>query len=66
MDRRTLYLIGIISVIAGSILIGWGIGKLFEKICEGVLIGTGVGLWLIGIISFKIHRRLLAFNKRDL
>lgn len=47
----------------GCSLAGFGIGKLFNKSCEGLCIGGGVGLILLGFSSLRIIKRLLAFNK---
>jgi len=63
MTRTSLYYCSTIALIIGSFLLGYGTGKLFGKTCEGVLIGLGVGLLLMALTSFRIHKRLLAFNK---
>jgi hypothetical protein len=63
VTRTALYYCSTISLIIGSFLLGYGTGKLFDKTCEGILIGLGVGLLLTALISFRIHKRLLAFNK---
>jgi|688.fasta_scaffold425914_2 hypothetical protein len=63
MKRTTLFYLSTISLILGSALIGWGIGKLFNKSCEGLLIGIGAGLLLNAMVSYRTHKKLLAFNK---
>jgi len=63
MTKTNLYYFGIIALILGSFLLGYGTGKLFNKPCEGIFIGLGVGLLLTALTSFRIHKRLLAFNK---
>jgi hypothetical protein len=63
MTRSTLYYFSTIALIAGSFLLGYGIGGLFSRTCEGVLIGFGIGLLLTALTSFRIYKRLLAFNK---
>lgn len=63
MTRTALYYCSTIALIVGSFLLGYGTGKLFDKACEGILIGLGVGLLLTALTSFRIHTRLLAFNK---
>jgi hypothetical protein len=63
MTRTKLYYWSTFSLIFGNALIGLGTGKLFDKTCEGILIGLGLGLLLASITAFKIHKKLLAFNK---
>lgn len=63
MTRTKLYYWSTFSLIIGNAFIGLGTGKLFDKACEGALIGVGIGLLLFSFISFKIHKKLLAFNK---
>lgn len=66
MTRTALYLIGGLALIIGSLLVGLGIGRLFCKPWEGVLVGLGLGILLVAFISFRIHRRLMAYNKDKL
>jgi len=63
MTKTALFYYSTSSLIIGSLSIGLGIGKLFDKACEGTLIGIGVGLILTAINSFRIYKKLLAFNK---
>lgn len=63
MTRTALYYCSTIALILGSFLLGYGTGKLFEKTCEGIILGFGVGFLLTALTSFRIHKRLLAFNK---
>jgi len=66
MTRVTIYYSGIISLFLGCLFLGIGIGKLFDKTCEGTLIGIGLGLLLIALTSSRIYKKLLAFNKEKL
>lgn len=66
MKRVTVFYCSIIFLTIGCLLTGWGIGNLFEKKCEGILIGLGIGLLLSAITLFKIYKRLLTFDKKTI
>jgi len=66
MTRTVLYFYSTIALIVGSFLLGYGTGKLFNKTCEGILIGLGIGLLLTALTAYRIHKRLLAFNKENI
>lgn len=61
-QKRIIYVICIV-LIAGPSFVGWGIGKLFSKQFEGISIGIGMGLLLLGLFLTKILYRMLIYNK---
>lgn len=63
MGKNTLFWLGLLILIIGSFLFGLGLGKLYEKQCEGMIIGLGLGLIFSAIIMFRTVRRLIAFGK---
>lgn len=66
MKRTILYYLGALFVLIGFSLLGWGVGKLFNKVVEGFIIGLGVGFSLNSLILLRTYRRLLSFEKEDI
>lgn len=64
MKKETLFNGAIFFLIIGLTLVGWGIGKLFSRQCEGIIIGVGWGLTISALILFKLFRRRDAFEKK--
>ena len=64
MKKETLFNWAIILLVVGPTLIGLGIGKLFGKECEGIIIGLGLGLTISALALLKIFRRRDAFEKK--
>ena len=64
MKKETLFYSAVIFLIIGLTLIGWGVGKLFNRPCEGITIGIGFGLSISALVLFKMFRRRDAFEKK--
>ncbi|MDM1507766.1 hypothetical protein HX079_18620 [Myroides odoratimimus] len=64
MKRVNVFYCSIGFVIIGISFIGIGIGKLFDKICEGILIGVGFGLFVGALIMYRTYKKLVAYNKK--
>lgn len=64
MKKETLFNWAVIFLIIGFTLIGWGVGKLFNRQCEGIIIGAGLGLSISALVLFKMFRRKDAFEKK--
>jgi len=63
MKRTVIYNLTLVCLLIGCSLLGYGIGKLFDRTCEGIAIGLGFGLLLTAITLYKTYQKLLAFNK---
>ncbi|GHT10323.1 hypothetical protein FACS189432_06930 [Bacteroidia bacterium] len=63
IDKNKYYILGNISVIIAGILIGLGIGIIFDKWVVGILTGLGMSLFVVGIILLKTYKRLDIFEK---
>lgn len=64
MKKETLFNLAIIFIIIGITLIGLGLGCIFNKTCEGLIIGFGLGLSFSALILLKIFRRRDAYEKK--
>ena len=64
MKKETLFNWAVIFLIVGLTLIGWGVGKLFNRHCEGIIIGVGFGLYISALVLLKMFRRKDAFEKK--
>ena len=60
-NKRMIY-IAITFLIAGSTLIGWGIGSIFNNSCEGLIIGLGIGFIFSAFKILKVFRILQAYR----
>ncbi|MBG9374600.1 hypothetical protein I5907_00005 [Panacibacter sp. DH6] len=64
MKKESLFIWAVIFLISGLSLIGWGVGKLFIRPCEGIMIGFGCGLTTSAIVLLRLFRRRDAFEKK--
>jgi hypothetical protein len=63
--KTYLYRVGIIFLPIGITLIGLGIDLLFNKCCQFLFIGLGIGLITDGIIFLKTYRYLNANKNKN-
>jgi len=66
MTKNRLFKISSISLILGFLLIGCGVGQLFQKGFIGSIIGIGIGLTLFSINGFRIMKRMDIYNKTEI
>jgi hypothetical protein len=64
MKKGNLFNWAVIFLIFGFSLIGWGIGKIFIRSCDGIIIGVGCGLTISSLGLLKLFRRRDAFEKK--
>jgi len=58
MNKNELFYASIVINIIGLTLIGLGLGKIFNEIWIGILIGSGIGMIITAIILFKTNKKL--------
>jgi hypothetical protein len=64
MNKDNFFKWALYSLISGNTLIGYGIGRLFERCFEGAIIGLGLGMAIIAFILIRLIRRETAFEKK--
>ena len=64
MKKEKLFNWAIVFLIVGLTLVGFGVGNLFGKLWEGIIIGNGLGLSVSALVLFKMFRRREAFEKK--
>lgn len=64
MKKETQFNIALLFLIVGLVLIGWGVGRIFEHAFEGIIIGAGFGLTLSASMLLKVFRRRDAYEKK--
>lgn len=63
MKTENIFYSSLILLIIGLTLTGLGLGKLFNKNCEGLIIGFGIGITISSIKLIKLYRRKDVFEK---
>ena len=66
MTKNRLFTISSITLILGFLLIGCGLGHLFQKHCIVSIIGAGVGLVLFAVNAFRTLKRMDIYNKTEI
>jgi hypothetical protein len=64
MKKEFLLYIAILFIISGLALTCMGIGKIFDRSFEGVVIGIGSGLTISAFTLLKTFRRRDAYEKK--
>ena len=64
MKKETQFNIALLFVIAGLVLIGWGVGRIFDHSLEGIIIGAGLGLTFSASTLLRVFRRRDAYEKK--
>jgi len=66
MTKAILYKISNIVLILGFLLIGLGVGILFQKGLIGLTLGIGVGFVLSSFNTLRIIKRMDIYNKIEI
>jgi hypothetical protein len=64
MKKESIFYLAIIFTIVGLFLTGLGVGKIFNKGCEGAIVGVGIGFTITALKLFNIFRRIDVYEKK--